>query len=137
MHPQVFINPQRIQRRGIKTRQKHIHHDQQINLSILHPQTHVFIVILETLGASVVICAKSCIIVLDYTLEKVTRRDIKPVSILRVLVIHAVHFQIRIIRSVAINCSNLQAFNFRKLSLLALKLIVIKLRRVNRAHCKN
>ena len=72
MHSQVFINPQRIQRRGIKTRQKHIHHDQQINLSILHPQAHILVVILESLSTGIIVRTKRCIIITNCTLQEIT-----------------------------------------------------------------
>ena len=36
VHFQVFIHPQRIQRRGVKAGQEHIDHDQQVKFLVLH-----------------------------------------------------------------------------------------------------
>ena len=54
MHPQILVDPQRIECRCIKTRQEHIDDNQQIQLPILHPQGYVLVIILEFIARRIV-----------------------------------------------------------------------------------
>ena len=47
VHFQIFIYPQRIHSRRIKTVKKHIDYDQNVQFLILHAKRHIFIIILE------------------------------------------------------------------------------------------
>ena len=36
MHLQVFVHPQRVHGRGVKSREEHVHDNQQIQFFVLH-----------------------------------------------------------------------------------------------------
>ena len=73
MHFEVFIYPQRIQRGRIKTCQKHIDHDQDIDLSALYPHGQVFIVVLEFVRRGIEIRLERPVIIVDSTFQKIAR----------------------------------------------------------------
>ena len=50
MHLEILIHPERIQRRRIEASEEHIHHDEQIQLLILHAERDIFVIILEFIG---------------------------------------------------------------------------------------
>ena len=44
---QVLINKQGVERSRIKAGKEHIHHYQQVHLSVLHPERQILIIVLE------------------------------------------------------------------------------------------
>ena len=49
MHAQVLIHPEGVQRLGIESGEEHVHHNQQIHLTVFHPHREVFVIVLELL----------------------------------------------------------------------------------------
>ena len=72
VHFEVFVYPQGIQCCGVKACQKHIDHDQKINLPVFHPQGNIFIVVLKFFAGSIIIGMEHLVIVPDGLFQKIT-----------------------------------------------------------------
>ena len=81
VHFQVFIHPKRIERGGVKSGEEHIHHYEQINLTIFHAQRHIFIVVLEFLCRSVVARSKHFIIVGNAHIQEIAARLVESIGV--------------------------------------------------------
>src|SRR5699024_3861598 len=69
---QVLVHEQGIQRRGVKTSEKHVNHNDQVNLAVLQPQRQVLVVVLESIGRGVVVGAKHRVVVRDRLVQEGT-----------------------------------------------------------------
>ena len=107
VHLQVFVHPKGIQGRGIKARQEHIDHDQQVKLFILHAERYIFIVILEPFAIGRVVRMEHLVVVLNGGIQKIPAALVKVGGIFRVFLIqNPVCFGF--VGSIAVNGSNAQ-----------------------------
>ena len=135
MHFKVLINPKRIERSRIKTGQEHIYNDQKIQFLILHPERHIFIIILELLARCVIVRMEHHVVIIYRAIKEIPCILIKRGGILRVLLIKdTVCFFL--IRRIAVDNSNLKLL--RRISLHDLaELFIIQLCHRDRCNCKD
>ena len=81
MVAQVFVNPQRVERRGVKARQEHVDHDGQIHLALLHAVGQVLVVVLEALGTRVEARGEHRVVVRDGIRKEVSARRVQALHI--------------------------------------------------------
>ena len=70
---QVLVHPERVQRGGVKAREEHVDHDEQVELAVLHPQRDVLVVALELVARGVVARAEHPVVVAYGRVEEVPR----------------------------------------------------------------
>ena len=135
VHFQVFIHPQRIQRRGVEAGQEHIDHDQQVKFLVLHPQGNILIVILEFVPVCGIVGVEHPVVVTDGRIQKITGTLVKCGGILRILLVkNTIRFFL--IRSIAVNDGDLQPL-LRIFRHLPLKLGVVELCSIHAGHGKD
>ena len=83
---QILVNPKGVKRGSIEASEEHIHHKENVNLTVFHSQRHIFIVVGEFVGGCVVTGAKHLVIVLDGSLQELTAAGIQSFGIVVVLV---------------------------------------------------
>ena len=135
MHFQVFIHPQRIQRRGVEAGQEHIDHDQQVKFLVLHPQGNILIVILEFVPVCGIVGVEHPVVVTDGRIQKITGTLVKCGGILRILLVEDT-IRFFLIRSIAVNDGNLQPL-LRIFRHLPMKLGVVELCSIHAGHGKD
>ncbi len=84
---QVFVHPQGIEGGGVKAGQEHVHHDQQVQLLVLHPEGYVLVIVLEFVAGGVIVRVEHLVIVGDGALQEVPAGLIQGARILRVFLI--------------------------------------------------
>ena len=65
VHFQVFVNPKRVERFGVETREKHSHNDYHIQFAVFYTQRNVFVVVLKTVAVERIVNSKHLVIVAD------------------------------------------------------------------------
>ena len=108
VHLQVFVNPERVQRRRIETSQEHIDNDQKIQLFVLHPKRYVFIIVLESFAVSRVVRMEHLVIIPDRTIQEVAAGLVQSTGILTVFFIQKISVRLCFISSMAVNGSDPQ-----------------------------
>ena len=78
---QILVHPERIERRCVKTREEHIHHDEQIDLALLHPLREILIVVLERIAIRGEIRVKLRVVVRNRIIKKISARAVKGLRI--------------------------------------------------------
>lgn len=102
MHLQVLVHPEGVQGGGVKAGEEHIHHDQQIQLLVFHPQGNILVVVLELVAVSGVVGVEHLIVVPDGCVQKVPAALVQGAGVLAVLLVQdAVRFLL--VGSVAVN----------------------------------
>ena len=135
VHFQVFIHPQRIQRRGVEAGQEHIDHDQQVKFLVLHPQGNILIVILEFVPVCGIVGVEYPVVVTDGRIQKITGTLVKCGGIFRILLVkNAVRFFF--VCAIAVNDGNFQPL-LRIFRHLPLKLGVVELCSIHAGHGKD
>ena len=135
MHLQVFVHPKGVQGRGIKARQEHIDHDQQVKFLVLHAKRYIFIVILKPFAIGGVVRMEHLIVILNGGIQKIPAALVKVGGIFRVfLVQNAIRF--RFVGSIAVNGSNVQPLG-RICRHLLFELLIIQLCHRHRCHAEN
>ena len=93
VHLQVLVHPESVQGGGIKTGEEHIHHDQQIQFLVFHPQGNIPVVVLELVAVSGVVGVEHLIVVPDGCVHKVPAALVQGAGVLAVLLVQdAVRF---------------------------------------------
>ena len=127
--PQVFVDEQRVQRRGIETGQEHVHDDHQIEFTVLQPLRQILVVVAELVGAGVVAGAEHLVVVTDRTFEERARIGRQRVGVECFVVEDAV--VAGIIRPVREDDADLQALVGCEVLLAQLELCVVPARRID------
>ena len=73
VHLEIFVHPERVERRRVKACQEHIDHDEQIDLPRLDALGQVFVVVLELVRRRVKIDVERLVIVLNGGIQKIAR----------------------------------------------------------------
>ena len=135
VHLQVFVHPKGIQGRGIKARQEHIDHDQQVKLFIFHAERYIFVVILEPFTIRRVVRVEHLVVILNGCVQKIPAALVEVGGIFRVFLIqNPVCF--RFIGSIAVNGGNAQPLG-RVCRHLLFELLIIQLCHRHRSHAEN
>ena len=135
VHFQVFVHPQRVERGGVKACQKHIYHNEKIQISVLHPQGHIFVVVLEVVPVGGIIGAKHLVVVRNGRFQKITGALVKGGGVLRVfLTQNTVRF--RFVCAIAVDQCDLEAA-LRRFRHLALEFSIVQFCRLHRGNRKN
>ena len=102
VHLQVLVHPEGVQGGGVKAGEEHIHHDQQIQFLVFHPQGDILVVILEFVTVGGVVGVEHLVVVPDGGIQKVPAALIQGAGVLTVLLVQdAVRFLL--VGSVAID----------------------------------
>ena len=75
---QVLVDPQGVERGGVKTGQEHVDHDHQVELALLQPLRQVLVVVLELVSRGVEAGAEVGVVVPDGGVEEVARTLVQP-----------------------------------------------------------
>lgn len=135
VHFQVFIHPQGVQGGGVKAGEEHIHHDEQIQFLVFHPQGNVLVVVLELVAVGGIVGVEHLVVVPDGSVQKIPAALIQTGGVLAVfLVQYAVCFAL--VGAVAVNDGHPQLFG-GVCGHLLLEFLVIPLGQVHRSHRKN
>ena len=126
VHPQVFVNPQRVERGCVKSGQEHIDHDQKVKLLVLHPQGNVLVIALESVAVGGIVGVEHLIIVADGAFEKIAAACVKRGGVLRVFLVQKVAVGVGFVGGIAENGGNAQ-FLGRVCGHLPLEFVVIEL----------
>lgn len=123
MGAQVLVNEQRVQRRRVEPSEEHVHHDDQVDLAVLHPLRQVLVVVLEPVRTRVVAGPEHVVVVLDRIFQERTCVTVERIGVERFIIEDAVGFGL--VRAVAEDQSDLQALVRWQLLHLQLKLVVV------------
>ncbi len=105
MGPQVLVDPQRVERRGVEAGEEHVDHDHEVDLSPLESQRQILVVVLEPLGGGVEARAEQVVVVLDGVLEELPGIEAEPIGLELLLVEDVVDC---LVRRVAVDEADLQ-----------------------------
>ncbi len=130
MRAQVLVDEQRVQRRRIETGEKHVHHDDQVDLAVLHPLRQVLVVVLEPVRARVVAGPEHVVVVLDRVFQERARVQVKRIGVKRFIIEDSVGFGL--VRTVAEDQADLQPLVRWQLLHLQLELVVVTARGIDR-----
>lgn len=133
VHFQIFVHPKGVQGGGVEAGQEHVDHDEQVQLIVLHPQGHVFIVILELFPGGVVVGVEHLVVVLNGLLQKISAALVQGAGVLRILLPqHPLVLQV-LVGPIAVNQGHPQPLGRVRLHL-ALELLVVELGHGHRGH---
>ena len=135
MIAQVLVYPQSVERRGIEAGQEHVHHYEDVYLTVLHAQRHIFIIVGELVCRRVVVRREHLVIVRDGTLQEVTAALVHARCAVRVFILYIT--ACFVIYSVREDCGYLQFPVLRQFCHLLLELIVIQFGCINALHGKH
>ena len=130
MGTQILVNEKGVQRRGIEAGEEHVHHNDQVDLTVLQPQRQVFVVVLEPGRRGVERRAVHGVVVLDRTVQERPGVPAQPTGIKTLLIKDAVLD--RIVGTVGEDQADLQTLIRRQTFLLFRELVVVGPRRRNR-----
>ena len=135
VHFQVFIHPQGVQGGGVKAGEEHIHHDEQIQFLVFHPQGNVLVVVLELVAVGGIVGAEHLVVVPDGSVQKIPAALIQAGGVRAVFLVQdAVCFAL--VGAVAVNDGHSQLFG-GVCGHLLLEFLVVPLGQVHRSHRKN
>ena len=120
---QVLVDEQRVQRRRVEAGEEHVHHDDQVDLAVLHPLRQVLVVVLEPVRARVVAGPEHVVVVLDRVFQERARVTVERIGVERFIIEDAVGFGL--VRAVAEDQSDLQPLVRWQLLHLQLELVVV------------
>ena len=129
MLAQVLVNPQRVQRGRIKPGQEHVHHDHQVDLTVLQPQRQVLVVVLKPVRGGVEAGAEHVVVVLDRVLQEIPRTLVQTLGLELLLAQDAV--RLGLVRGIAVDQRHLQPLVGRQFVLAIGERVVVPFRRLD------
>ena len=88
---EVLIDPKGVQGLGIEAREEHSHHDEDVDLLVLHAKRHVLVVVLERLAVGGIAGAETLVVVVDGMVEGIAALEVELLGALGVLVVEVAH----------------------------------------------
>ena len=135
MHFQVLVHPQGVQGGGVEAGEEHIHHDEQIQFLVFHPQGNVLVVVLELVAVGGIVGAEHLVVVTDGGVQKIPAGLVQAGGILAVFLVQDA-VRLALVGAVAVNEGHPQLFGGVGGHLL-LEFLVVPLGQVHRSHRKN
>ena len=135
VHFQVLVHPQGVQGGGVEAGEEHIHHDEQIQFLVFHPQGNVLVVVLELVAVGGIVGAEHLVVVPDGSVQKIPAGLVQAGSVLAVFLVQDA-VRLALVGAVAVNEGHPQLFGGVGGHLL-LEFLVVPLGQVHRSHRKN